>query len=98
MVISTMSALTLGALTILPYQSYGIDLIINSAGILLSFGKLDNQYQCICYCCIKIQHIICCLNRKNTKSIHEANIDNNNNDKLSENESKKDVKSLETTL
>ena len=41
---------------IMPYQWYGIDLLINNACMMLSFAILDYQFNKLCYCCVCISN------------------------------------------
>ena len=62
--VSTAIILTIGGgvTSILPYQCYAVDLIINNLCIMLSFVVLDYQYTKCCIRCIYLQEY-CCSNK-----------------------------------
>ena len=53
MVSSTVIIIGLALATPFSYQFYGIDALVNTACIMLSFGVLDSEYHKICSLCIK---------------------------------------------
>ena len=50
------SIILANVITVISYQNYSMDVIINNACMMLSFGIMNDQYQRICCICITIQH------------------------------------------
>ena len=63
------------AVDIFSYQMSGLDIIINNACMMLSFSQLDNQFNHLCICFIKLQRH-CCKKRKISPEITLSQIQN----------------------
>ena len=55
------------AVAIFSYQITALDIVINNICMMLSFGKLENQFNRLCGCCIKLQHYCCSKKRSKTE-------------------------------
>ena len=59
------------AVQVFGYQFQALDIVINNICMMLSFGKLDNQFNKFCGCFIKLQQYCCSrIESKQTQNSH----------------------------